>query len=42
LSRIEYALLNIRDIQGRKKFYITPLAFTNPEKYIEDLLTLKA
>jgi len=41
LSRIEYALLNIRDIQGRKKFYITPLAFTNPEKYIEDLLAFR-
>jgi ATP-dependent protease Clp ATPase subunit len=42
LSRIEYALLNIRDIQGRKKFYITPLAFTNPEKYIEDLISFRA
>ena len=41
LSRIEYALLNIRDIQGRKKFYLTPLAFTNPEKYIEDLLAFR-
>ena len=41
LSRIEYALLNIRDIQGRKKFYITSLAFTNPEKYIEDLIAFR-
>ena len=41
LSRIEFALQNLRDLHGRKRFPITPLAFTNPEKYIEDLITLR-
>ncbi len=39
LSRLEYTFLNLRDLQGKMKFYITPLAFTNPEKYLENLLS---